>query len=422
MYPDRAAWLSFYRNHLETRLLPFWHRALDPANGGVFTCFNNEGAELVSRNKYVWSQGRFVWLWSKLAEMCARGSIDGDAAAYLEQAGRTVRMIADRAVLENGHCVYVLDENGEKMEPEPGQGYDTSVFVDGFVVLGMSQYAQTAGDQDTLRLALRIWDSVRLRLSAGDWRSEPFPVPQGLRSQSVPMIMLNATTTLADAAERLDHGRAEEIRGAACQLMSEIMEDFCQGNRLVEMIADAPGWDDTMLCRHATPGHSMESMWFVMTEAEKAGRQDFIRRACEVMKHAYQIGWDRECGGMFRHVDHAGGMPQGRRTGNRYEKLFDTWDMKLWWPHSETLYASLYGWRLTGDEELLDIHEECRAYTFRTFPHPNPEIGEWIQIRDRQGNPVDKVVALPVKDPFHAMRNVLLLIDLLGGKMLQEAH
>jgi N-acylglucosamine 2-epimerase len=57
------------------------------------------------------------------------------------------------------------------------------------------------------------------------------------------------------------------------------------------------------------------------------------------------------------------------------------------------------------------VHE----YTFRVFPNPDQGIGEWIQIRDREGAPESKVVALPVKDPFHITRNLILIVDLLQG-------
>ena len=50
---------------------------------------------------------------------------------------------------------------------------------------------------------------------------------------------------------------------------------------------------------------------------------------------------------------------------------------------------------------------------FQTFPNENKEIGEWIQIRDRKGKPIQKVVALPVKDPFHIIRNYLFILKLL---------
>jgi N-acylglucosamine 2-epimerase len=48
----------------------------------------------------------------------------------------------------------------------------------------------------------------------------------------------------------------------------------------------------------------------------------------------------------------------------------------------------------------------------RTFPHPDPAVGEWIQIRDRAGRPLEQVVALPVKDPYHIARNLLQLLAL----------
>ena len=49
--------LDFYRRELLENILPFWiERALDRDYGGYFTCFNNGGTELVSTDKYVWSQ------------------------------------------------------------------------------------------------------------------------------------------------------------------------------------------------------------------------------------------------------------------------------------------------------------------------------------------------------------------------------
>jgi N-acylglucosamine 2-epimerase len=40
-------------------------------------------------------------------------------------------------------------------------------------------------------------------------------------------------------------------------------------------------------------------------------------------------------------------------------------------------------------------------------------VGEWIQIRNRKGEPEEKVVALPVKDPFHVTRVFIHIINCL---------
>jgi N-acylglucosamine 2-epimerase len=62
---------------------------------------------------------------------------------------------------------------------------------------------------------------------------------------------------------------------------------------------------------------------------------------------------------------------------------------------------------------MRENYQKVHDYSFATFPNPDSAIGEWIQIRDRYGRPRDKVVALPVKDPFHIIRNFLLIIELL---------
>ena len=94
-----------------------------------------------------------------------------------------------------------------------------------------------------------------------------------------------------------------------------------------------------------------------------------------------------------------------------YENLISsTGDMKLWWPHSEMLYLYRKLYVLTKDKDFDNYYKMAFDYSFSTFPSTNN--GEWVQIRDRRGKPVDKVVALPVKDPFHIMRDFLKIIKL----------
>ena len=88
----------------------------------------------------------------------------------------------------------------------------------------------------------------------------------------------------------------------------------------------------------------------------------------------------------------------------------DTWDMTLWRTHSEILYLFPLLYKLTGDKEMADLYKKSSDYVFATFP--NHELGEWIQIRKRDGTPEEKLVALPVKDPFHILRNFIKIVEL----------
>lgn len=422
--PDRkpgpwleADLLDFYRRHATEVLIPFWNGALDERYGGVFTCFENSGARLLSRNKYVWSQGRFLWLLSRLSSLCSRGLLDGDSGEYLDHAGRTAGFIDANAILPNGNCAFLLSETGELLEGVPGVRHDTSLFADCFVVLGYAEYARVGGGDRFLAKALYLYDRVLARIGRGEVRTEPYPIPRGYEAHSLPMILLNTSQELAESAERFGHPRARELRDRASGYAAEIMDGFClgDGDVVTELKPEDEALAGTLLARHRNPGHSLESMWFVLSESQKHDRDDQTRRAATVIRRAVGLGWDDDHGGLLRFVDRDGGMPKGVPTDDPYERLIrETWDTKLWWPHSEALYATLLAAEVSDDPTFYKLYNKVHDYAFGTFPNPDRSVGEWVQIRDRRGRPVEKVVALPVKDPYHVLRNVLLVIELLN--------
>jgi N-acylglucosamine 2-epimerase len=167
-----------------------------------------------------------------------------------------------------------------------------------------------------------------------------------------------------------------------------------------------------MLDAHRTPGHLLECLWMVVHAQRRAGLEVDVARLAALASRALEIGWDAEHGGILRYCDAGGGPPRGAlqtpgRPG-RYEQLvLDTWDTKLWWVHAEAMYATALLARASGSAELASWHARVTEYTLATFP--DPEQGEWIQVRARDGQPLDRVVALPVKDPFHVIRALLLL-------------
>ena len=58
-----------YKNELFENVLPFWlHRSQDFEQGGYYTCLNRRG-EVFDTDKFVWLQGREVWLFSMLYNM-----------------------------------------------------------------------------------------------------------------------------------------------------------------------------------------------------------------------------------------------------------------------------------------------------------------------------------------------------------------
>jgi N-acylglucosamine 2-epimerase len=345
--------------------------------------------------------------------MVSEGYLPGDSANYLKPAEETVSFLLSHAFLENGNCAYLLSEEGEMLESAAGAGFDTSIYSDCFILLGLAEYSRVSGQAEILDRALQLYDRICVRIAAGDFRTEPYPVPSGLRSQSVSMILLRVTQVLAEAVTALQHDRREEISRAGVSLVREILETFYrEDGRVSEFLPLTTQKSDRLLVRHVNPGHVFECMWFILNAARQ--HDQWIDKAVTAIKTAAALGWDQVHGGFFRFVSETGGEPVGATSGEPYERLIlDTWDLKLWWPHSEALYSTLLAYKLTGDDQLFSLYGQIHEYVFRTFPNPDSQVGEWIQIRDRQGLPLEKCVALPVKDPYHVLQDVLLIVELL---------
>ena len=152
--------------------------------------------------------------------------------------------------------------------------------------------------------------------------------------------------------------------------------------------------------RSIVPGHAIESMWFMIHIFQRAGNQPRIQQAIETIRWHVEFGWDDVYGGLVHACDAQGGTPWWRFA-----------DAKLWWPHTETLYALLLAYEISREQWCLDWFERVHNYTFSHYPVP--QYGEWTQRLDRQGRKFTETVALPVKDPFHLPRALIYCSEVL---------
>lgn len=407
---DLCAELAFYKEELYGHILPFWEKyAPDEKCGGFFTCFSGDGGELLSTDKYIWSQGRILYV---LGKLLARRELSAERLAFLEKMGdKTAAFLMAHARLENGACTFLCDREGNKKLA--GRVYDSSIYVDCFVIIGLSTYAVYKRDKDMLAFAEALYDHAKARYFSGNYNTDPYPVPRGCRTHGVPMIFTNTARTLAEALFALQLESAERISADAYGFAKDILDHFVDENGVLhEMIFEGDRFDSTLLLgRYINPGHTIEDCWFLAEEWELFEDKERMEKTKAVLKNALSRGWDTEFGGIRLFVDFEGGDPRGAVLDEREEmvrKVRADHGSKLWWVHSEALYSTL---RFSDDPEVAEWYERVKGYTFRTFPNTANDRGEWIQIRDREGRPENRVVALPVKDPFHIMRNLILLME-----------
>jgi N-acylglucosamine 2-epimerase len=408
---------AWHARELTQQVLPFWDGAFDDRCGGVFTCYSNAGDRLLSTDKYVWSQGRMLWC---LSEMLVSQVVCGELSSarrtmYRSQADALYRFLHAHVLLDEdqGVCAFLTDREGTPKEPVAGKGLYTSFYVDCFVIMGYARYAVLTKDRSILDEAVAVFRRMQAFMELHGVRSEPYVLPPGHATQAVLMILCNTAWVLATSLESFGSSERAWFVDFARGQAKKILTDFYDPQReLLREIVSPEECRDTLLARHCNPGHAIECMWFTLDCLDDAQSVD---RMASVVLASLQLGWDSQHGGLLRYVDRDGGQPQGVRGDSAFEDLVvRTWDYKLWWPHAEALYCTARMYRVTGNEVFVKWYQRLKEYVARVFPAGPGR--EWIQIRNRAGVPLEAVVALPVKDPYHIMRMHVLAMELFGNQ------
>ena len=417
---------NFYGSHLRQVILPFWLPKTDRRYGGFFTCYDPQGTRLLSEDKYVWSQGRCTWMYARLAEDVSAGLDEGLRQQCRQRAVMGADFPLNYCLLSDGGCAFLLSADHTPREPWPGSGYAASTFADCFVVMGLAAAAETLRKENYLTEAVRIYRRAANLLKAGMFRTAPTVLPKGWRAHAPFMIMIHTGEELRRSLVSFSRWRdAEWTDTVIGEAMDELCGHFIRPSGVVQECL-GPEYEllESVYGRHINPGHTNESMWFLIRSALRMGRQSVVGQAANAIRHTSKLAWDPVYGGLFYYLDRDGGQPHGAAPAAEKaltESVLRDCGCKLWWVHTETLYANLLCYFLTRDEEFLENFARCHAYTFSTFPNPDPEVGEWIQLRCRDGSPNLAAVGgrLPVKDPYHITRNLLLLCELLEAEAVK---
>ncbi len=418
---ERYKLLGFYQNELKNNMLGFWlPRCEDKEYGGFINCFDNSGEHLVSYDKYAWSQGRFVWLFARLAGTAAPIFSGAEREEFLRLAKNGADFLMKHVLIgeDDWRCSFLMERDGTHKPVSPGDPLDMSIYADCFVVLGLGMYSAVSGEKEAYSFAKTLYESIVARVQTGAFNTLPYPLSEEYRAHGIPMILDNTARELLRAAEVFDIEYAGRLKKDMEGFAADILMNFTDENQVVhEVITAENEMFPQILGQHMNPGHTIEDVWFLLDAAEICEKPAWKQQIYQMAKKALKNGWDEEYGGLLHFCGINGGEPIGDTTGVAEEpmtKQLAGWGDKLWWVHSEALYSTLRCYLETGDAEFMQWHDKVFEYVYQTFPNRDPEIREWKQIRMRDGSPQEKVVALPVKDPFHIIRNLILIIELLS--------
>lgn len=378
----------FLENELLERVIPFWERhSVDRVHGGYYNCLDRDGSRYAG-TKYVWLQGRQAWMFAKLYR-----TID-PRPAWLEVSRLGIEFLRRHAVRPDGRVYFALTEDGRPVHIQ------RKVFGECFTAMALAEYGRAAGQPDLVEEAFRAFEQIWI------WAFDPVllgrPLLEGqppLQPLAVPMILLNLIEELTDGEERLLSRYNREVEQCIASLLRHVDVE----NRLVrEFVLPDGSALDTPEGRLLNPGHAIEAGWFLHHWGARLGRSDLRSVALDMIRWSFDRGWDSQEGGLYYFLDTGGYSPTQLE-----------WFMKLWWPHSEALYALLLAHLETGDSSDLERFERTLDYV--RLHLVDPEFPEWFGYLDRSGKPTHRFKGGPYKGCFHVPRALWLCLRALPG-------
>lgn len=358
-------------------------------------------------------------MFSRLASTKVPLFSDEERKGFLRLAKQGYEFLRKHCLIskDDFRCVFLLNRDGSPKKVGSYETLDMSIYADCFVIIGMAAYSVAGSDRTAYDFAKKLYLSVKDRVKKGFFNTLPYPLGPSYRAHGIPMILTNVAKELYEASVLHDAA----FKGTLLSDMEETAEDvivnFKDEKDLIHEVIDRDNHKiGGLLGQHINPGHSIEDSWFIYDAAVLLNRPDMSQTAAKIMKASFLKGWDEKYGGVLHFVNLEGDplVFESDSDEPTITLVKGGWGDKLWWVHSETLYASLLFHAVTGDDKLMEIHDKVLDYVEKHFINPDRKTGEWIQILTREGLPQDKVVALPVKDPFHITRNLLLICELLA--------
>jgi N-acylglucosamine 2-epimerase len=382
--PDSVDWTAIsqtYRSALLQDVIPFWEKfSPDRETGGYLTCLDRQG-RVYDTDKFMWLQGRQVWMFSKLYNTLEKRPAWLDLARhgkdFMQQQGRD----------SEGNWYFSLNRQGTPLI----QPYN--IFSDCFAAMAFSQYALASGDDEARTIARQTLANILRRQAnpKGPYNTG-FPGTRPLTSLVLPMILCNLALEME---WMLDSATLDQILDSSLAVILGKCLDR-KHLRFHEAVNPDGSPADCFEGRMISPGHGIEAAWFVMDVAARRGDKVLINQCIDIALSLLQYGWDPVHGGLFYFRD-CKDRPQDRLD----------WDQKLWWVHLESLVAFAKGYALTGRPDCAEAFTRIHDYAWKRFP--DPQYGEWFGYLNRQGEVLIDAKGGKWKGCFHVPRALWLV-------------
>ena len=376
-----------YKTELLDSVLPFWlNNSIDKEYGGYFSCLDRDGS-VYDTDKFIWLQGREVWLFSMLCNKL------GKKQEWLDAAIQGAEFLKKYGHNGDYDFYFSLTREGKPLvEPY-------NIFSNTFACMAFAQLAKATGSEEYAEISRRIFKRILERRGnpKGKW-SKAVPGTRPMKDFALPMIICNMALEVEDIIND-----PQQLEKTIDECLHEVLDVFYQPD-LGCMLENVSSLDNSRLdCfegREINPGHDLEALWFMMNLGIRRNDKALVNKCVEISLSVIEKGWDKEYGGIFYFLD-SKGAPQ--------QKL--EWDQKLWWVHIESAIAMIKGYQLTGNKKCLEWFEKLDEYMWSRFKDPlHPE---WFGYLNRRGEMLLPLKGGKWKGCFHVPRGLFEIWQIL---------
>lgn len=352
-----------YREELLRNIIPFWmSHSVDHQHGGFWTCLDRQGKVFDDR-KYVWMNGRLVWMLSKLYRVVE------PRAEWLEAAQAGADFLRRHVFDPEGRCYFALTSAGAPAahQRKPYSGL--------FVMLGLLELSKATHNAALRAEAEVLFERVQ------SWIADPTLL--GRPQFGPPASQLADIYALAFMALELTETGSD---GSYTGLMSDCVhraKAHLQKGVLLETVADPATPEGRLFC----PGSSFEIAWILLRLNPDAETEKWLLDVIEATMSYWEQG--------FPYFIDIEGKPTLQLESSQ----------RLWWVHVEALLALAHAYDRTLDPKWLAWFDQVDAWTWQTFR--DPACGEWFGYLDKHGKPELTLKGNHYKGCFHIPRALL---------------
>lgn len=385
---DLEALRENYHAALFDQFLPNMDKyVVDHEYGGFLLQVDCETGELLGTDKRAWFDGRGLWVYSYLYN-----NFEQDPK-YLEIARKTKDLLLSLRPEGDAFWVRTYSREGNPIDG-PGDIYGTL-----FVAEGLAEYAVAAGESEYRALAKQLifecvdrYDRMDYQYVVGSAGLPPIEAPRILGHW---MIFLSLCTQM------LKHGADAELEALATRSVDAILDHHINPehgltNEVINHDLSTPmnGYD-----QFSVIGHGLETMMFVMREAERRKDDALFERASAAFKRHVDIAEDRVYGGYFHTV----------KDVAKY-----TWSLdKQLWTSMEVLNGTLMLVERSGDQWAWDTYMRTLNYVEEKFIQEGYKF--WPSYADRKA----EVLRTKSMENYHEPRQLMFGLQVLD-RMIQD--